>query len=105
MEVVCIRPPLVYGKQSKGNLHFLIKFIKLRIKGLQIFISSLLGYLLPGGLQGIPFTMKVSSIDNLIALSIFSNNNPLLEIKDTPFLSSSTSGGPSIINNLEFIFP
>lgn len=31
MEVVCIRPPLVYGKQSKGNLHFLIKFIKLKI--------------------------------------------------------------------------
>ena len=31
------------------------KFIKLIIKGLQIFISSLLGYLLPGGRQGILF--------------------------------------------------
>lgn len=31
MEVVCIRPPLVYGKQKKGNLYFLIKIIKLKI--------------------------------------------------------------------------
>ena len=31
MEVVCIRPPLVYGKQRKGNLYFLIKIIKFRI--------------------------------------------------------------------------
>ncbi len=31
MEVVCIRPPLVYGKESKGNLNFLIKIIKLNI--------------------------------------------------------------------------
>ena len=31
MKVICIRSPLVYGKGVKGNLHFLINVIKLRI--------------------------------------------------------------------------
>ena len=69
--------------------------------GRQISISSSVGFLLPGGLQGILFMMKVSSIVNSIALSIFLNNNPLLETKDKPFLSSFSSGGPSIISIFE----
>ena len=80
-----------------------INFIKLKIKGLQIFISCSVGYLLPGGRQGTPFTIKMFSLFNSIAFKILSKRLPFSETNDFPALSSSELGAPSMTKISEFL--
>ena len=79
--------------------------IKLRINGLQVFISCSVGYLFPGGRQGILLVIKTSSLFNSMAFKILSKRFPFSETNDFPTLSSSALGVPSITKILVFLFP